>query len=54
MEKLNDKFSNTEKIKRESRAKQSVVNYVFIVMGVIYFLLLNYFLILYLQKKKKE
>ena len=54
MEKLNDKFSNTEKIKRESRAKQSVVNYVFIVMGVIYFLLLSTFLILYLQKKKKR
>ena len=54
MEKLNDKFSNTEKIKRESRAKQSVVNYVFIVMGVIYFLLLNYFFDTIFTEKEKE
>ena len=43
MENLNDKFSDTKKIKRESSIKQSVTNYVFIVFGIIYFLIINYF-----------
>lgn len=43
MDNLNDKFSDTDKIKRQSRIKQTVTNYVFIVFGIVYFLIINYF-----------
>ena len=43
MDNINDKFIDTKKIKRQMRIKQTVTNYAFIVLGIVYFLVINYF-----------